>query len=302
MTNISRRDRLHELLADRALVGLDANETAELAVLLREFPNEDADAFDRAAAATLLVHMGKIEPMPQVLMARIEAQTPKNRSINPPVRIAPSSVVPTAAAQAELRARSQRVDAGVITIASRRDPFRLVGWLAAAACFAVAAYSWFGRPPEVKVVQMIPSASPSATLTAPPVTPTLADLRTALAADPLATKIPWSPTKDPGAAGASGDVVFSVEKQTGFMRFHGLAANDPKQHQYQLWIFDKAKDQKYPVDGGVFDVVASNGDVIVQIQPKIRVTDPSLFAVTVEDPGGVVVSKREHIVVTAAKS
>jgi hypothetical protein len=39
--------------------------------------------------------------------------------------------------------------------------------------------------------------------------------------------------------------------------------------------------------------------VIVQIQPKIRVTAPTLFAVTIENPGGVVVSKREHIVVTA---
>lgn len=287
MNNISRRDRLHELLADRALVGLDANETAELAVLLNEFPNEDADAFDRAAAATMLVHMGKIEPMPQLLVARIEAQTPKNRPIGASVRIAPSAIVPT-------------------SIASRRDPFRLAGWLAAAACFAVAAYSWFGRPPEVKpevkMAQVAPSASPSAAPTAPTPTATLADLRTALAADPLATKIPWSPTKDPGAAGASGDVVFSVAKQTGFMRFHGLAANDPKQHQYQLWIFDKAKDQKYPVDGGVFDIDPTTGDVIVQIQPKIRVTDPTLFAVTVEEPGGVVVSKREHIVVTAAKS
>jgi Anti-sigma-K factor rskA len=294
MNNTSRRDRLHELLADRALVGLDANETAELDALLKEFPNEDADAFDRAAAATMLVHMGKIEPMPQLLVARIEAQTPKNKPIGASVRIAPTPVV----------------SASVTPIGSRRDPFRLVGWLAAAACFAVAAYSWFGRPPEVKIVQVVPSAStvspgPTASTTPPP-NATLADLRTALAADPLATKIPWSPTKDPGAAGASGDVVFSVAKQTGFMRFHGLAANDPKQHQYQLWIFDKAKDQKYPVDGGVFDVRpdpdGTTGDVIVQIQPKIRVTDPTLFAVTVEEPGGVVVSKREHIVVTAAKS
>jgi anti-sigma-K factor RskA len=68
--------------------------------------------------------------------------------------------------------------------------------------------------------------------------------------------------------------------------------------QYQLWIFDRQRDQAYPVDGGVFDVT-STGEVIVPIAAKLRVGDAALFAVTVERPGGVVVSRREHIVVTA---
>ena len=55
------------------------------------------------------------------------------------------------------------------------------------------------------------------------------------------------------------------------------------------------------VDGGVFDVT-STGEVIVPITAKLRVDDATLFAVTVEQPGGVVVSKREHIVVAAAPS
>ncbi len=289
--NDPRHDRLLELLADRALVGLDGPEEAELAMLLRYFPNEDVEAFDRAAAAAMLVHLGKTEPMPQHLAARIEAQTPKNRPIQS-VRDAPSSM--RSIAPTPIRSRSTTF----VTAA---------GWIAAAACFALAAFGWFGRPEKIKIVEVAAISSnvaPSAS--APTAKPTLADLRTALAADPSVAKIPWSATKDPGAAGASGDVVFSVDKQTGFMRFHGLAANDPKQHQYQLWIFDKAQDAKYPIDGGVFDVVAQNtdasGDTIVQIQPKIRVTDPTLFAVTIEHPGGVVVSKREHIVVTAARS
>jgi len=36
------------------------------------------------------------------------------------------------------------------------------------------------------------------------------------------------------------------------------------------------------------------------IDAKIRVNDPALFAVTAEPPGGVVVSKREHIGALAA--
>lgn len=50
--------------------------------------------------------------------------------------------------------------------------------------------------------------------------------------------------------------------------------------------------------GRVFDVT-STGEVIVPITAKLRVGDASLFAVIVERPGGVVVSRREHIIVTA---
>jgi hypothetical protein len=47
------------------------------------------------------------------------------------------------------------------------------------------------------------------------------------------------------------------------------------------------------IDGGVFDA-PSTGEVVVPITARLR----ALFAVTVERPGGVVVSRREHIVVT----
>jgi hypothetical protein len=43
------------------------------------------------------------------------------------------------------------------------------------------------------------------------------------------------------------------------------------------------------------------GDEVVEpIRAAIQVFVPKLFAVTVERPGGVVVSKRERIVLTAA--
>jgi anti-sigma-K factor RskA len=99
--------------------------------------------------------------------------------------------------------------------------------------------------------------------------------------------------------GVTGDVVWSTSTQRGFMRFKGLAVNDPKKLQYQLWIFDKAQDQKHPIDGGVFDIDLATGDVIVPITPKIRVQDATLFAITIEKPGGVVVSSRDRLVLIA---
>jgi anti-sigma-K factor RskA len=108
----------------------------------------------------------------------------------------------------------------------------------------------------------------------------------------------WSAGGDASGATIQGDIVWDPQTQTGFMRFVGLRVNAPSREQYQLWIFDADRDERYPVDGGVFDV-SSNGEVIVPINARLRVYKATLFAVTVEKPGGVVVSSREHIAAIA---
>ncbi len=89
-----------------------------------------------------------------------------------------------------------------------------------------------------------------------------------------------------------GDVVFCPQTQQGFMTIRGLVPNDPSVLQYQLWIFDAERDDRFPVDGGVFDVLTGDDETIVPIHAKLSVAKPVLFAVTVEPPGGVVVSER----------
>ena len=106
---------------------------------------------------------------------------------------------------------------------------------------------------------------------------------------------PWTQVADQGA---SGRVLWSEKQQRGFMVFQGMKSNDPEQQQYQLWIFDDP-DQDYPVDGGVFDIARANVKTVVPIDAKIQVRDAMQFAVTVEKPGGVVVSKRQTIPVLA---
>jgi hypothetical protein len=102
-------------------------------------------------------------------------------------------------------------------------------------------------------------------------------------------------------AGNLGDVVWSSDRQQGFMRFRGLAVNDPTVSQYQLWIFDAERNEAHPVDGGVFDVPANaEDDVVVPIDPRIPVHQATAFAITVERPGGVVVSSRERLPLLAA--
>jgi len=106
-------------------------------------------------------------------------------------------------------------------------------------------------------------------------------------------RIEWTATEL--APGASGDVAWSQALQQGVLRVEGLAANDPAREQYQFWIFDEA--QEHPIDGGVFDVAA--GEVLIPIDAKLRVQKPTLFAVTREKPGGVVVSDQKRIVLVA---
>jgi len=111
-------------------------------------------------------------------------------------------------------------------------------------------------------------------------------------------RVSWAATEDPAAVGVTGEVTWNAEADAGVMRFTGLPVNDPTEAQYQLWIFDAERPSEHPVDGGVFD--AQEGTFEVPIDAKLPVEQATLFAVTLEEPGGVVVSSRERILVTAA--
>lgn len=282
--------RAQELLYDRATVGLDDAQAAELAAL----GVEDDISFDLAAASVDLATVQIVE-MPAGVADKILATVGI-----PPASASLSQVPGTLAGIAPPRPIAPPPQPQVretpiipITSAPRRSRAPMVFALVAAACLALAigAVLW-ARGKEPKVVEVVKVQVP--------VQPSPAEARQQLLDEAKdVTTLAWTATPDPAATGASGDVVWSPSKQKGFMRFKGLAPNDPTKTQYQLWIFDKTRDEKFPVDGGVFDV-GSNGEVIVTISPKLKVNDPTLFAVTVEAPGGVVVSKRERIVVTAA--
>lgn len=272
-------ERLAELLSDRAALGsLAPAEAAELDRLLREHPGVDATSYElaAAAAAVALLRDAPAERLPEGLARAIEASGRETvASIRNSTR--PAREVEPIPFRQPAPARSS---AGL-------------AWLAAAACLVMAITGWWpglftARTPTITAPQPL----------------TLAQLRDELlVADPQAIKVAWAmpaPEKPDAAcpSGCQGDVVWSPERQIGYMRFTGLAANDPGQSQYQLWIFDKNQPEETPVDGGVFDITAS-GEVIIPIDAKLKVVEPFLFAVTVEKPGGVVRSKRERIPVLA---
>lgn len=78
--------RLDELLALEATQGLTPAEATELDALLASFPDEDPDAFARAAAAIHLALSGPPEPLPARLVERLELGA---AAFTPPTRPAP---------------------------------------------------------------------------------------------------------------------------------------------------------------------------------------------------------------------
>lgn len=290
-------ERLHELLAARAVEGLAEQEQQELDQLKTHYPQLDADALERVAAALALTGLER-EPMPAALRARVEADASawlaQQRAAPPPADTASGARV------VELRPRPAPATAWG-------------GWFAAAATLVLAVVGWLQVDRMAAERDMLAAQQGALETAVSRLERNLADKDAALdalqepSADDLLAAlqgragtqvVPWTPTEDPAGAGADGAVVWNGEAQAGVMRFSGLEPNDPAEWQYQLWIFDAARDDRFPVDGGVFDV-GPDGDALVPIRASLPVSQPVLFAITVERPGGVVVSSRERIALVA---
>jgi len=259
-------EALVDLLIKQVTEGLSPAEQRALDVLDSAAASRYLRDFERAAAAVTLAGTANAESLPPALRARLEQRA------------------------LEFIASAGRTVGGdnVVDISAPRKGVApapraylkggAVGWFAAAACLLLAVFGWLRSPPPA---------------------PTPAEARAALMARSESLKLNLGATKDPAAAGVTGDVVWDPVTQQGFLRFVGLPQNDPKVHQYQLWIFDGTRDQRYPVDGGVFDVPANSTEVLVPIHAALPVRMAKAFAVTIEKPGGAVVSAREHILVLA---
>ena len=303
---IDRRERTLDLLVSRATEGLSDSDDLELDELLNEFVDIDPDGFDQAAAVLDSALRPPFEEMPESLRERIEAEAGQYVGSSGSGRIVPLEshtrreassspearrIVPLRPEEAvSLEAMASRVGPGAGRGESRTS--RSVGpWLLVAAAALFAVVGWWPR---------IRGAEPGLTDVVV-FEPTAAQMRQALLAEGTdVLQRDWTATEDNAALGASGDLVWSDDRNEGYMRIAGLSPNDPGVNQYQLWVFDKSRDERYPVDGGVFDV-PSSGEVVIPIDAKVHVDEAVLFAITVESPGGVVVSDRSRIVLLAQK-
>ena len=282
--NNNMDEKLRDLLCDKAVFGLSDEEAKELESLSDGANVEvDAHSFELAATAFLLAET-KLEPMPSHLEERLLKTADAHFAPPPKVAEMPQSIhdQPTRNFQwSEPKAK--------------RSFFDWFGWAAAAAaCVALVGTIFFYQNRISQLQARVSQLTPT-----PVVEETLAQKRDRLLAEAGDVKrAQWTKGNVLGTETVTGEVVWSDAKQQGYMTFRGLPVNDANKEAYQLWIFEEAKLEELPKDGGVFNVT-SEGEVIVPIDPKLRTTDPKAFAVTIEKPGGVVQSKREKIALLA---
>ncbi|HMJ08049.1 MAG TPA: anti-sigma factor [Pyrinomonadaceae bacterium] len=269
--NENNEELMLDLLTKQAVYGLSDAETKQLRDLERKLGGENAGSFEATAAMIAIIGVDLRDQMPAHVRAKIsDAADEYFDSLAAPAVTDKRAVI---------RTRPQR---------SFMDWF---GWaVAAAACVALAFNIYFTRvEPTVGQID-VPTPRPEEKLTSAQMRERL--META----PDLMRASWSGGKE--FASVSGDVVWSDRMQAGYMRFTGLPANDSSLETYQLWLFDENQGDKTPIDGGTFDVSA-NGEVIVPITAHLRAKNPKMFAITVEKPGGVVVSKREKVAAIA---
>lgn len=297
----SRFNRLMDLLADKALFGLEDDEQQELEQLLNDHPHIAEDDFDLAAAAIARADLtaelmrkeaeaSSVEDLPDSVKESLLAKFPQLQAPGAPHHTSPGksaeSLEDSAMEASDVVTPANRNRQAVQPRQGKENVRELIAWLAAAAALLIALITWLDG-----------MSAPKKQVVAEPLS--VSELRDRLVedADDLIRQdwaindAAWVNDTDVDWAG---DVVWSTDSQEGFMYLNGLAKSKDDQ-VYQLWIFDRTRPDEFPVDGGTFRIDDESSSTIVPIAAKLPVRDAYLFAITVEQKGGVVVSDRQRL-------
>jgi hypothetical protein len=300
-----RRLRLEELLCDRATQGLSASEQAELELLTHDLGLRADESFERAAAALDLalnpapVGAGQ---MPRDVYARLLAKGDEwYRQSSDPLLLHKS--MPSLLDGLEHHAPAPEIVIPLHRRVARSWP-TWGGWAAAAACLAFAALYTTRPIPNPAQPGPIDLASASVPVNPPVQTASILPISPVEAFDRLVNSVSdvltvsgnATPTGIQTAAQpVTAEFVWSPKDHKGFLTVAGLPPTD-NARQYQLWIKDDAREDPYPVDAGTFEIPMDGPKWVIPIEAKLPVYRPKLFAVTVERPGGVVVSSPDRVV------
>ncbi len=271
-----QKEQLFDLLAKKAIYGLDESEARELASFDAESAELEFRSLEMTAAAINLAGLETEEPMPAFLRERIQDRG--------------EEFVRSRQSESAWPAPPKESTAQTSSIFG--SWFGWMGWAAAAAASVALAFNiWSTR---LQPTELVKTPTPVET----PRTLTPSELREELLrSEANIYKANWG-AGNVKELNVSGDIIWSEAKQLGYMRFRGLPVNDADKTCYQLWIFDKTQDKLTPIDGGTFDV-KTDGEVVIPINAKLRALGPEAFAITIEKHGGVVVSKQGKVAALA---
>lgn len=268
--NSNRDDEREQLLAGKSLSDLSAAEANELESSLSAADIESLREFERTVTALdLAMDRTREQEMPASMRSSILREADAFFSGQSSGKTVSAPHIPSVSAVEPVKQESVAPP----QTWRRREA---LAWITTAAATTFAVGSWWWQTSQQSSFSNLALSR--------------ADL---LASAKDLIQVEWKEGKTPLQQAVSGDVVWSSNYQKGFMRLVGLPINDPLREQYQLWIIDPLRDDE-PVDGGVFDI-SQAGEVIIPIQAKLHVTKPAAFAITIEKPGGVVVSKQDRL-------
>ena len=328
---VSARERMADLLADRATVGLTAAEQAELQLLAHELGERADESLERTAARLTVALLGRpatYSAMPTELFQKIQAAGDE---------WARASAEPLGLRGPELPSLMEGLEPERPVVAGRIGFWSRArktwptwgGWVAAAASLTIAAVASRPGPTPAPVVvyrdREVPvqaavagEPAPTVILNEPvlvrhelePAAPVLAvakhspveglDRLVASASEDV-LKVPAQVTEALGEAGGrvEAEFVWSQGDSRGFLTVAGLPPTDPTR-QYQVWVRDGERAEPHPINGGTFDIASEGPRWVIPIEPKLPVFRASAFEVTSERAGGVVVSSPERVILSAA--
>ncbi len=213
MSDINPREpdeAMLDLLVKQVTEGLSPAEQRALDVMDSELASAYLRDLERAAAAAALAGSKAEAALPAALSARIAQQAAEHFA-------SAGNVADLSAARAAAVENTR-----VQTPKPRANRFSGYGWLAAAACLVLAIFGWQRSPTPLPPVAELTPAPVTEPTPEPPPPPTLAQERDALLAKADSLKIPLGATKDPAAAGVTGDVVWDPGYATRLSALRGL--------------------------------------------------------------------------------
>ncbi len=270
----NEREKMLDLLCDKFVYGLNEEDAKKLEEL--GYDPREAESIELTVAELSLAELESRSEMPAGMQEKLRVSAAEFADSMQP-----------ATTEEDAAVRQPEI---VLSGGPSGSWFGWLGWAAAAFASVALAITLFTPRSGINVAGVTPTPTPVREERLDP-----SQQRQKLMESPETVMAEWGKGNMKGME-VSGDVVWSDEKQAGYMRFRGLPKNDPDKETYQLWIFDETQSEKTPIDGGTFNIGA-DGEAVIAIDAKLKARNPKAFAVTIEKPGGVVVSDRKQIVV-----
>lgn len=264
--NAGGDDWLDDRLMTRAVEGLDPADEAELQTLLN-VDDVDHGHYEAAAAYCWLGAGDPPSAMPADVAARPE------RSLAPP-----------ASGDARVGSLDGPGDRAAGTAAIPQG--RIGAGLAAGITLLAVAGAWWAPADR---------ESPSRA--------ELVAARTELMANaPDAVRVEWEYAGAQEGAGASGYIVWSDARQSGYMTLRDIPTNETSASRYHAWLFPDDDTGGAPISVGAFNAPADGHEVIVPIRNPLPILQAEGFGIAREPPEQGAGSGRESLLLLAQPS